>query len=72
MWVILKTQRRPRETTETEKKEKNGGEETSEKCEELEGKGQALILKRGTIGCYKSGVGDCRRATVYVLMELCC
>ena len=27
----------------TEKKEKKGGEETSEKCEELEGKGQALL-----------------------------
>ena len=31
------------ETTETEKEEKKGGEETSEKCEELEGKGQALL-----------------------------
>ena len=45
-------------------------EETSE-CKELEGKGQALLSGKGTIGCYKSGVDDCMRATAYVIMELC-
>ena len=44
----------------------------SEKCEELEGKGYALLYGRDTIGCYKSDVGDCLRATAYVLIELCC
>ena len=58
-WVILKTQRRKQTDDRTEKKEKKGGEETSEKCEELEVKGQVLLQGRGTIGCYKCGVGDC-------------
>ena len=41
-WVILKTQRQKQTDDRTEKKEKKGGEETSDKCKELEGKGQAL------------------------------
>ena len=73
-WVILKRQRREerRQKQRRKKTRKKGGEKTSEKCEELEGKGQALLKGRGTIGCYKSGVGDCQRATAYVLLELCC
>ena len=37
-WVILKTQRERQKQTDdrTEKKEKKGGEKTSEKCEKLE------------------------------------
>ena len=46
-WDILKTQRKRQKQTNdrTEKKEKKKGEE-------LEGKGQALLEGRGTIGCY--------------------
>ena len=42
------------------------------KGEELEGKGQVLLEGRGTIGCYKCGVGDCLRAKACILIELCC
>ena len=70
-WVILKTQRRKQTDDRTEKK---AGEETREKCEELDGKGQVLLEGRGTIGCYKCGVGDCLCAKAYtcILTELCC
>ena len=68
----MKTQRRKQTDDRAEKKEKKGGEETSEKCEELEGKGQALLQGRGTIGYYKSGVNDCRRSTAYVSIESFC
>ena len=71
-WVILKTESRKQTDDRIEKKEKKGGEETSEKCEELEGEGQVLLCGRGTIGCYKCGVGDCLRAKAYILIELCC
>ena len=42
-WVILKAQKRKQTDVKAEKKEKKGVEETSEKCEELEGKGQVLL-----------------------------
>ena len=42
-WIILKTEKRKQTDDRTEMKEKKGGEETSEKGEELEGKGQALL-----------------------------
>ena len=35
----------------------------------IRGKGQALLQGRGTIGCYKSGVSNCRRSTAYVLIR---
>ena len=66
----MKTERRKQIDDRREKKEKKGGEETSEKGEELEGKGQALLYGRGTIGCYKCGVGDCLRAKACILIEL--
>ena len=68
----MKTQRGKQTGDRTEKKEKKGGEETSEKGEEFEGKGQELLQGRGIIGCYKCGVSDCLRAKVYILIELCC
>ena len=42
-WVILKAQRRKQTDGRTKKKEKKESEDTSEKREELEGKGQALL-----------------------------
>ena len=68
-WVIWKKRRRKQTDNRTEKKEKKGGEETSEKGEELEGKGQTLLQGRGTIGCYKCGVGDCLRAKACIATD---
>ena len=45
------------ETTDQRRKKRR------KKGKELEGKGQALLQERGSIGCYKSGFGNCLRAT---------
>ena len=63
-----------------ENSERNESKQTTEqrrkkrrkKGKELEGKGQVLLEGRGTIGCYKCGVGNCLRAKAYILIELCC
>ena len=64
--VILKTQRRKQTDSRTEKKEKKGSEETSEKGEELEGKAKHYC-KEGGLSAATSVVSVivCLRKLIY-------